>query len=140
MRSVQSGGETTKATMLAREMIEMMRADVFDSLVSGYNGVDTSTVTVTCPVTPPVSPDSDYNKKKWKCDMAASGTQDSGRGLPGGRGTIAVTCVDFAASSPFNETSDPACAKNTRKVTVTLTWSAQASRTVSLVTYVTRLQ
>jgi type IV pilus modification protein PilV len=142
MRSVQTGGETTKATMLAREMIEMMRADAFDSLMSRYDSFDTSTMTVSCPVSPPTptSPDPDYNKKKWTCDIAASGTRDTGQGLPGGRGTITVTCVDFGTASPFNEISDSGCIKNTRKVTVTLAWSAQASRFISLVTYVTRTQ
>jgi type IV pilus modification protein PilV len=140
MRSVQSGGETTKATVLAREIIDMIRADAFDSLVSRYNGFDTSKLTVTCPVTPPTpsSPDSNYNKKKWKCDIAASGTRDTGQGLPGGRGTVTVTCVDFDTTSPFKEKSDSGCTKDTRKVTVTVTWTAQASRSISLVTYVAR--
>ena len=142
MRSVQSGGETTKATMLAREMIDMIRADAFDSLVSRYNSADTSKLTVTCPVTPPTpsTPDPDYNKKKWVCDIAASGTRDTGQGLPGGRGTIAVTCVDFNTTAPFNEISDAGCTKNTRKVTVWITWGAQGSRAVSLVSYVTRTE
>lgn len=142
MRSVQSGGETTKATVLAREIIDMIRADAFDSLVSRYNGFDTSALTVTCPVTPPTpsSPDSNYNKKKWKCDIAASGTRDTGQGLPGGRGTVTVTCVDFDTTSPFKEKSDSGCIKDTRKVTATVTWGAQGSRSVSLVTYVSRTE
>jgi len=142
MRSVQSGGESTKATVLAREIIDMIRADVFDSLVSRYNGFDTSKLTVTCPVTPPTpsSPDSNYNKKKWKCDIAASGTRDTGQGLPGGRGTVTVTCVDFDTTSPFKEKSDSGCTKDTRKVTATVTWGAQGSRSVSLVTYVTKTE
>jgi type IV pilus modification protein PilV len=142
MRSVQTGGETTKATMMAREMIEMIRADAFGSLVSRYNGVDTSTLTVTCPVTPPnpSSPDPDYNKKKWVCDIAASGTRDTGLGLAGGRGTVTVSCVDFSTTAPFSEISDSGCTKNTRKVTVTITWGTPGSRSVSLVTYVTRTE
>jgi type IV pilus modification protein PilV len=142
MRSVQGGGETTKATVLARGMIDMIRADAFDSLVSQYNNFDTRTLTVTCPVTPPTpsSPDANYNKKKWTCDIAASGTRDTGQGLPGGRGTIAVACVDFNATSPFQEKSDSGCTKDTRKVTVTVTWGIQGSRSVSMVTYVARTE
>lgn len=144
MRSVQSGGETTKATMLAREMIDMIRTDMSYSLVSRYNNVDTSTLTLTCPATqtiPPATPDPDYNKKKWTCDIAASGTRDTGQGLPGGRGTIAVTCVAFNTTTPFTEynIACPAPDPNdntTKKVTVTVTWGSQGSRSVSLVTYV----
>jgi len=147
MRSVQSGGETTKATVLAREIIDMIRADAFDSLVSRYNGFDTSKLTVTCPVTPPTpsSPDANHNKKKWKCDIAASGTRDTGQGLPGGRGTIAVACVDFDTTTPFTEhniacpTPDPND-YTTKKVTVTVTWGIQGSRSVGLVTYVARTE
>ncbi len=147
MRSVHGGGQTTKATMLAREMIDMIRADTFDSLVSRYDGFDSSKLAVTCPATPPIPsrPDPDYNKRKWTCDIAASGTRDTGQGLPGGRGTVSVACVNFGNTSPFNE-SNIACPtpnptdNTTRKVTVTVTWGAQASRSVSLVTYVTRTQ
>ena len=147
MRSVHSGGETTKATILARGMIDMIRADAFDSLVSRYNNLDTSKVTVTCPVTPPTpsSPDPSYNKKKWKCDIAASGTRDTGQGLPGGRGTVTVTCVDFDTTTPFKEKniSCPSSDRNdytTKRVTVTVTWGPQGSRSVSLVTYVARTE
>jgi type IV pilus modification protein PilV len=141
MRSVQGGGETTKATILARGMIDMIRADAFTNVVS-YNNVDTGALTVTCPATLPTpsSPDPDYNKKKWKCDIAASGTRDTGQGLPGGRGTVTVACVDFATTSPFKETSDSGCTKDTRKVTATVTWGIQGSRSVSLVTYVTKTE
>lgn len=140
MRSVSVGGQMTKATMLARGMIDMIRADQFDRML-GYNGFDTGSVTVTCPVPPPTasSPDADYNKKKWTCDIAASGTRDTGQGLPGGRGTIAVACVGFSMVSPFNEMSDSGCTQETRKVTVTITWD-KALRVVSLVTYVTRIE
>jgi hypothetical protein len=128
--------------MLAREMVDMIRADAFDSLVSRYNGADTTGLTVTCPVTPPTpsSPDPEYNKKKWACDIAASGTRDTGQGLPGGHGSITVVCVGFNATAPFTEVSDSGCIKNTRKVTVTIAWGAPGSRSVSLVTYVTRTE
>jgi len=143
MRSVQGGGETTKAAILAREMIDMIRADSYAN-ISGYISLDTSTLTVTCPVTetiPPATPDPNYNKKKWKCDIAASGTRDTGQGLPGGRGTVTVACVNFNTASPFKETSiicpvSPPPTGTTTKVTVTVTWGAQGSRSVSLVTYV----
>jgi Tfp pilus assembly protein PilV len=142
MRSVYAGGQTTKATLLARGMIDMIRADAFDHLVSRYNGFDTSKLSVACPVAPPMaaSPDPDCNKKKWTCDLAATGARDTGQGLPDGRGTIAVACVDFDASAPFKEKADPGCTKDTRKVTVTVTWGAQGSRSVSLVTYVARIE
>jgi type IV pilus modification protein PilV len=141
MRSVQGGGETTKATILARGMIDMIRADAFTNVVS-YNNVDTGALTVTCPATLPTpsSPDANYNKKKWTCDIRASGTRDTGQGLPGGRGTVTVTCVGFNTASPFNEVNDPGCTKDTRKVTVTVTWGIQGSRSVSLVTYVARTE
>lgn len=140
MRSVQSGGQTTKATMLAREMIDMIRADAFTNVVS-YNNFDTSTLTVTCPVAqtiPPATPDPNYNKKKWTCDIAASGTLTTGQGLAGGRGTVSVACVNFNTASPFKETSItcPGSPPTTTKVTVTLTWGPQQSYSVSLVTYV----
>ncbi len=140
MRLVYTGGETTKATMLAREMIDMIRADAFVSLVERYHGLDTDALTVTCPV-PPTSLstlDPEYNKKKWKCDIAPSGTQETGQGLRGGRGTVTVTCVGFSTGFPFDEGSDPGCTRDTRKVSVTVKWGAQGSRSVGLVTYVTR--
>ncbi len=142
MRSVSTGGETTKATMLSREMIDMIRADTFDNLVSRYNGLDTRTLTVTCPVSSPSpsTPDPDYNKKKWTCDIAASGTRDTGQGLPEGRGTVTVACVGFSTASPFSEMNDPGCIKDIRKVSVTITWGAQGARSVGLVTYVTRIE
>ena len=144
MRSVQGGGETTKATMLAREMIDMIRADSYANVYPGYNSFDTSTLSVTCPATqtiPPATPDPNYNKKKWTCDIAASGTRDTGQGLPGGRGTVTVACVNFNTASPFKETSitcpgSPPTTGTATKVTVTVTWGAQVSRSVSLVTYV----
>jgi hypothetical protein len=147
MRSVQGGGETTKATILARGMIDMIRADAFESLVSQYDGFDTSNLSVTCPAAPPTpsSPDANYNKKKWTCDLAASGTRETGQGLPAGRGTIAVACVGFDTTSPYKEKGIACPAPSptdysTRKVTVTVTWGVQGSRSVSLVTYVTRTE
>jgi len=142
MRLVYTGGETTKATMLAREMIDMIRADAFDSLVGRYHGLDTDAVSATCPVLPTTltTLDPDYNRKKWKCDMAPSGTLDTGQGLRGGRGTVTVTCVGFSSEPPYDEVNDPGCARDTRRVSVTVSWGAQGSRSVGLVTYVTRAE
>jgi Tfp pilus assembly protein PilV len=77
MRSVHVGGQTTKATVLARGMVDMIRADAFDSLVSRYNAFDTSRWTIACPLSPstPAGLDPDFNKKKWTCDMAETGSR-----------------------------------------------------------------
>src|SRR5574341_2103545 len=128
LRSVITGGQTSKATMLVREMVEMIQADPFDSLVTYYNGFNTQPLTTqlmnnpptfTCPVTPGVQ---DYNKKKWTCDMLIAGTEGSGQGLPGGYGTIRVDCVK--PDGTIN-----ACSTDTefqlRQVTVTVTWNGQ---------------
>jgi prepilin-type N-terminal cleavage/methylation domain-containing protein len=157
MRSVQGGGETTKATVLAREMIDMIRSAPFDTLNKpfaspdwGYAGFYTQNplADLTCP---PRSDDPDpdrkkqFNHRKWMCDILASGTRDTGQGLPDGRGTVTVTCVDFDTTSPFKEkkitcpTPGPTD-YSTRKVTVAVTWGAQGSRSVSLVTYVTKTE
>jgi hypothetical protein len=123
-------------------MIDMIRADAFNSLVGRYHGLDTSVLTVACPLPPTTlsTLDPDYNKKKWKCDMAPTGTQDTGQGLPGGRGTVTVTCVGFNTDFPFDEVNDPGCGRDTRKVSVTISWGLQGSRSVGLVTYVTRTE
>ena len=142
LRSVITGGHTSKATTLVREMVEMIQADTFDSLDSYYNGFDTKPLTTglmtvpptfTCPVTPAVP---DYNKKKWTCDMLIAGTADSGQGLPGGYGTIRVDCVN--PNGTLNPTVP--CPTELRLVTVTVTWTNQGSRSVSLVTYVAKTQ
>jgi prepilin-type N-terminal cleavage/methylation domain-containing protein len=50
LRSVYAGGQTTKATTLAREMADMIRGDVFGDLVSRYDGFSTQGLSVVCPV------------------------------------------------------------------------------------------
>jgi prepilin-type N-terminal cleavage/methylation domain-containing protein len=140
-RSVMAGGHESKATALARQMLEEIRADAFDSLVSRYNALDTRSLTVTCPVPLPTpsSPDPDYNKKKWACDLRPTGTADpgpdnSGQGLPAGYGAVTVACVNPDGSSGSCGGTD------LRRVTVTVSWESRVSRSISLVSYVGRLE
>jgi hypothetical protein len=142
LRSVIGGGHTSKATMLAREMVEMIQADTFESLDTYYHGFSTKPLTeellkvpptFTCPVAPGVA---DYNKKKWACNLLMAGAEVSGQGLPGGTGTILVDCVN--PNGTINPTAP--CPTELRQVTVTVTWSTQGSRSVSLVTYVTKME
>ena len=142
LRSVITGGHTSKATMLVREMVEMIQADTFDSLDAYYNGFNTKPLTTglmtvpptfTCPVNPALP---DYNKKKWTCDMLLAGVEASGQGLPEGYGTVRVDCVN--PNGTIN-TSVP-CPTELRLVTVTVTWTSQGSRSVSLVTYVAKTE
>lgn len=151
LSSVVTGGQTSKATMLVREMVEMIQADTFDSLDAEYKNFSTSSLLpdlmgdppkFTCPVkTPPalgafVGPE--YNKRKWLCDMQAvassSGSPDAGQGLTGGVGSIRVDCVN--PNGTINGTVP--CPTDLRQVTVTVTWSGQGARSVSLVTYVAK--
>lgn len=136
LRSVVSGGQVTKATVLAQAMTDAIRNDPFDTLVTRYNNLNTSTdatlQTVTCPVTPPSGYDPDYNKKKWKCDLVASEAQISGRGLPAAYGTIAVACLNADGTT---NTTVP-CPTDLRRVTVTVSWDRLGSRSVTLATYV----
>jgi type IV pilus modification protein PilV len=138
-RSVAAGGHETKATTLARAMADMIRNQPFDNLPKnpaqgGYNGFNTQSVIVSCPVPPPdpILYDPDYAKKKWTCDLQASAAQDSGLGLPGGYGTVAVDCLQP------NGTSGPCGGTNLLQVTVTVTWERQGPRSVGVVTYVSR--
>jgi len=144
LRSVITGGHTSKATTLVREMVEMIQADTFSNLDTYYNGFDTTPLTTglmavpptfTCPVNPALP---DYNKKKWACDMlgAGAGAGASGQGLPGAYGTVRVDCVNPTG------TINPSvpCPTELRLVTVTVTWTSQGSRSVSLVTYVAKTE
>lgn len=146
MRSVLGGGQMTKATVLAREMVDMIRSEPFDKLLlslsrGGYNGFDTRNLSVSCPVPLP-SPtvfDANYNQKRWKCDMLATGTTganpgDTGSGLPAAYGTVSVVCVNP------NGTTGACGSTDLRRVRVTVTWESNGSRSVSLVTYVARIQ
>ena len=153
LRSVMTGGQTSKATMLAREMIEMIQVDAFDNLDTNYQGFSTSSLmpglmenppAFTCPVKTPPAPGAfvgpEYSKRKWTCDMlivgANSGTPDAGQGLPEGVGTIHVDCVD--PSGTINSTAP--CPTEIRQVTVTVTWNSRGARSVSLVTYVAKTE
>jgi type IV pilus modification protein PilV len=133
LRSVVSGGQVTKATILAQEMIDMIRNDPFDTLVTRYSGFNTQTLTAGCPVSP-AGFDPDSNKKKWKCDLLATEAQDSGRGLPGGFGTVTVACLNADGSVGSCSGTD------LRQVTVTVRWDRTGSRSVSLVSYVVRME
>lgn len=131
LRSVVVGGQVTKATSLAQEMADMIRADTFAN-VAAYHGTDTRP-SLACP-TPPATDCA--NKRKWKNDIPATTAQSAGRGLPEGYGTVAVLCVNPDgtpnAASP--------CPTDLRRVTVTVTWDRQGSRSLSLVTYVARTE
>ncbi len=133
LRSVVSGGQVTKATVLAQAMADMIRNDPFDSLVSRYNGFDTRNLTVTCPVNL-AGFDADYSKKKWKCDLLATEAQVTGQGLPSGYGTVSVACLNANGTNGTCSTTD------LRRVSVTVTWDRVGSRSVSLVTYVARTE
>ena len=135
LRSVLIGGNTTKATALAREMAEMIRAEAtrperFDSLISDYDGMNTTTVNYDC-LTGTVA--TRTPAQKWKCDIVTTAAQESGRGLPAGYGTVAVTCID-ANGAVITGT----CTTDLRRVTVAATWEPTGTRTVSVVTYVAR--
>ena len=126
LRSVVTGGQTTKATVLAQAMADMIRAGTFASVYS-YNGLDT---TITCTGTSTLC----VNKTKWTNDLLAAEAQTTGQGLPSGKGTVSVVCVNADGTS---KTCDDAN-DDLRRVTVTVTWDRQGSRSVSLVTYVAR--
>jgi type IV pilus modification protein PilV len=132
LRSVMSGGNMTKATTLAEEMADMIRNEPFDTIESRYRSFSTARLRVTCPVTPTGAYDADYNKKKWKCDLEASGAQDSGRGLPNGSGNVVVTCLNADGTTGDCGSTD------LRKVTITVRWEREASQSLMLETYVAR--
>lgn len=133
LRTVISGGELTKATVLAQEMTDIIRSEPFGILQTRYDNVDTRTVSVSCPLdeTAPPPPYDDYTKKKWTCDLLRTGTQDSGRGLPGAYGRVTVQCVDASGAAA-------ACTSSLRRVTVTVHWGESGSKSVSMVTNVVR--
>ncbi len=128
-RSVVSGGQMSKATVLAGAMIDMIRNDPFDSLESRYNHFDTRDLAVTCPVIPSAN-DVAYNKKKWTCDILATDAQSSGRGLPDGYGAVGVTCVNADGTNGSCSNTD------LRRLMVTVRWGRGGSWSLSLVTYV----
>ncbi|MBI3085299.1 MAG: hypothetical protein HYY88_06180 [candidate division NC10 bacterium] len=127
LRSVVTGGQTTKATVLAQEMADMIRADSFANVYS-YNNTDV-TSTFTCSSSGTVC----TNRLKWKSDLLAAEAQTTGQGLPNARGTVSVVCVNPDGTNKTCSSSD-----DLRRVTVTVMWDREGSRSVSLVTYVAR--
>ena len=157
-RSVVVGGQVTKATVLAQEMVDMIRTEPFDKVYltpsssNGYAGYyfnpsgspsrfdtrNTGSLPATCPVP---STDSCANKMKWQSDLLADAAQTSGRGLPVAYGTVAVTCLNVVTTSPYTPTTGTCgISTNLLRITVTVFWDLNASRSVNLVTYVARIE
>lgn len=138
LRVLIGGGQETQATALARGMVDMLRSERFSRLAeaspSGYNGFSTASLSPTCPVTAPSSPDPDYVKKKWTCEVRGPGAGGN-RGLPGGEGRISVVCLDGNGNVGACDTVD------LRRISVTVTWQlpkGQGTRSITLVTYAAR--
>ncbi len=135
LRSIVSGGHTTKATALAQAMLDVIRTEPFDTLISRYDSFTTTAIAPGngCPVTvDPSHPD--YAKMKWACDLSGTAAQSPGQGLPNGSGSIAVVCVNADGTT---NTATP-CPTDLRRLTVTVRWDRSSSRSVSLVTHVAR--
>jgi Tfp pilus assembly protein PilV len=142
--SVLAGGQVTKATMLAQAMIDMIKSEPFDVLQSRYDGLNTAALTgMTCPAELHAfsSPDDyrqNFNKMKWWCDLQPSAAQDVGQslplgqGLPAGYGAVSVECVDASGATGACSATD------VRRVTVTVFWGLNGSRSVGLVANVAR--
>lgn len=130
-RTVVSGGQTTKATLLASGIVETLRAERFDELIPRYDGFDSQEAipSYSCPVSVP-STDDAYAKMRIKCDLAAAGAQASGQGLPDGGARIAVACVNADGTS----NGATPCPTDLRRITVTVRWERQGERSVQLVT------
>jgi len=135
LRTVIRGGETTKATMLAQAMADIIQSEPFDVLVARYNNLNTQTLNISCPLdeTSAPPPYEDYTKKKWACDLRLTGAQDSGQGLPGASGRVRVECVDAGGAVV-------ACPAGLRRVTVSVFWGGSPPRSVSVVSNVARIR
>jgi hypothetical protein len=138
LRALVGGGHETQATVLARAMIDMLRDEPFDRLAdaapAGYDGFSTSSLSPTCPVTPPSSPVVDYVKNKWTCEVRGPGALGN-RGLPGGVGTVSVACLRADGAT------EPCSSADLRRIAVTVGWQeaqGQGGRAVTLVTYAAR--
>jgi len=138
LQALIGGGYETQATALARGMLDALRSEPFsrlaDAAPSGYNGFSTASLSPTCPVTPPASPDADFVKKNWTCEVRGPGTAGN-RGLPGGVGQISVACLDGSLNAAACNTTD------LRRISVTVTWQlprGQGTRSITLVTYAAR--
>lgn len=138
LRSVVVGGHTTKATALASEMVEAIRNDPFNLLLSRYNGFSTKSINKTvCPtLLPPTGYDPDYSKTKWACDLLADSAQTLGKGLPDGYGTISMTCRN--GDLTLNNTNP--CQGTLIRVVVTVYWERSSGRSVSYGTYISRAE
>ena len=136
--TVMTGGQRTKATMLALEMIDMIRSDSFDAIEPRYNDLNTKNLpSATCPAeTHSFSGLSDFlqsfNKLKWRCDLAPSAASATGQGLPAGYGRVSVACVDASGAAGSCSGTD------VRRVIVTVYWGLVVPRSVSLATNVVR--
>jgi type IV pilus modification protein PilV len=138
LRTVMAGGQMTKATMLALEMIDMIRSDPFNAIEPRYNNLDTKNLPgATCPAEIHNFSDlsdhqQNFNKLKWRCDLAPSGALAAGQGLPAGYGRVFVACVDASGVAGSCSSTD------VRRVTVRVSWGLVVSQSVSLSTDVVR--
>lgn len=113
-QNVKYGGEITRATALAQEIMEILRNESFANLCcvsypTSYNELNTSACGSRTTAL-------DTNCRKWRDDIAAVG-------LPSGSGSIKVV----------PETSD------LRKITVTVSWTERyGNKKVELMTYAVR--
>jgi Tfp pilus assembly protein PilV len=147
LRTVVVGGQMTKATVLAQEMLDAIRNERFDTLYEaptsgngyeGYSSFDTRTLPALCP-TP--SSDSCRNKMRWRSDLLMDTAQTGGRGLPEAYGIVSVACLNVNTASPFTVTTGT-CGSSTNllQVTATVFWDRSGSRSAGLVTYVARME
>ncbi len=107
-QNVKYGGQITRATALAQEMVEILRNESFTNLAS-YNNLNTGACGSG-------TTSKDTNCRKWRDDMAVVG-------LPSGSGNIQAILV--------SGTSD------LMQITVTVNWTEKVgTKNVQLVTYV----
>ena len=147
LRTVVVGGQVTKATVLAQELLDVIRTEPFDILYvtpisgngyKGYFSFDTRDLPTQCP-TP--SSDSCRNKMKWRSDLLMDTAQTGGRGLPEAYGTVSVVCLNVNTASPFTVTAGTCGSSiNLLRLTATVFWDRSGSRSVDLVTYVARIE
>jgi type IV pilus modification protein PilV len=135
LRTVIAGGQTTKGTLLAQEMMDIIRSEPFDTIETRYNNVNTQNLSVSCPLDEVAAPPpyDDYTVKRWACDLRMTGAQDSGQGLPRAYGRVSVECVDVSGATVT-------CPSSLRRVTVTVFWSEGGSRSARLVSHVARIR
>ncbi len=146
-KNVVEGGQATKATMLAREMMSMIRSYPFESLTESWwpqylwPNFDTRThwsvANAQCPPDPnnfSGERTTRYFNVKWRCDLEATPGTGIGQGIPGAFGTVALACVDPATWTE----SVPWCSSDLVRVTVEVHWGENGAQMVSLVGYVSR--